>query len=787
MKRFVASFLSLWCVSIVWAAQPLVGVVLEDGTDRPVPYADIAYRSGKVLGQTDGRGRLEVQVESRNASLVLKKNGYDSLVVELQDYPDLLDVVFVLRPNVRDLGSTTVVGSTVVAWENPRSVTVQRLEDAAGMRFDVAEHLSQLPGMSGQKDFSSEMFYDGSRSEEVAYHLGQLRIPNMRHLDVGFPGNLSVVNPHTLKGVELHDHYGSGPLGQGLATSVQFKPSDGSSDEFALRAALGTTLREFYVAGPSLFWDSFVFSARYLDPSMLQNMGEKFFTEFRKRDASACEDCAVVSSDAFTLEAKDFYLRLAGTDSVSHDQWAFTGLYAEDAYAIRQDTATTLDAANSATIIEGHRLYELLGLEYNAASGLSWHAGMVRTEVSDTLRDTVGFRTLGEQDDQAFANFIDGYAETRTTYSLGADKPWAGTWFGAVPGLAMLYERQSRERSWPDFNRTNNADMGDNVLQANARLEWKRDLTRTTLGVGAVAASEAGQALPTFSLDREQRLRTGKDGWRLFGNTAWRADWDAPMENGSFAPILRGGASLKAGAGYTQGRWSASAHGFGRYYPDPALPTPQAFAHYTELVDPDYAWVSGMSATGEWRTLHHMALGMNLSSVYGEYETPAGSLPWTANARLDMVSHLRVYPRSDSLLSLIVTHHAAWHRPLYAWSVNASRKLSDGSEQIGSRSVYAADETTDLFRTDVRMNLDLKSKTKILLLDNVRFYVEADNIFSSLDVSALRFLGADNARQRSLVVADADGDDRNGFLLEPFMAKGMGLYLQFGVEGNFGF
>jgi hypothetical protein len=68
---------------------------------------------------------------------------------------------------------------------------------------------------------------------------------------------------------------------------------------------------------------------------------------------------------------------------------------------------------------------------------------------------------------------------------------------------------------------------------------------------------------------------------------------------------------------------------------------------------------------------------------------------------------------------------------------------------------------------------------------DVRFYVEADNIFANLDVDALRFLGSENARQRSQMTKDDDNNSLNGYSLVPYMAKGMGLYLQFGVEANF--
>jgi hypothetical protein len=47
-------------------------------------------------------------------------------------------------------------------------------------------------------------------------------------------------------------------------------------------------------------------------------------------------------------------------------------------------------------------------------------------------------------------------------------------------------------------------------------------------------------------------------------------------------------------------------------------------------------------------------------------------------------------------------------------------------------------------------------------------------------------LGGENARERSVAIRDNDGNSENGFDIVPFMAKGMGFYLQFGVEGHFG-
>ena len=734
---------------------------MEELTDNPIPYADIAYISGKILGQSDDKGRFELELESRNAILVFKKNGFDSVVVEMQDFADLLDVVVSMRSNAKHLGSATVIGGGGGGvWQSPQTLSVQRLEDAAGLRFDLTEHLSQISGISGQMDFSSNLFYDGSRAEEIAYHLGELKIPNMRHLDIGFPGNLSIINPHAIQNINISEHYGNNPFNQGLAGAIQFEPRN--VDDFKTSVSAGTALREIYMEGPWLFWDGFAFSARYLEPAMLKNMGEKFFTEFRKKGES-CDECPEPESNSFSISAMDIYARFFGKDS-SYNNWALTGLYASDVYSIKQNTST---------IIQGSQSYSLASVEYKTIGGTIFYAGVVSQETSDTLRDTSSFRK-SECDygginicNDTFFNFIDGRKKSHLTASTGIS--WEQT---DKLGFALLYDFHNVSKNWVDFGEKQNETLNDNVFQANAHYKI---FGNNTLGAGGIISLSSKQIKPLASLDMEKRI---SDNFAIFGNTAWRSDWDE---------VLNSGASAKAGTRLAFGGLKISTHLFGRYYPDPVLPIPQVYEHYTEQQKVDFGWVSGGQITLDFHSLHRVAFQSNISRVYGEYELPDGkSLPWQANSSLDMVSHLRIYPRSDSLLSLIFSHRAALNKPLYQWAIMPSSKEKNGERTQGQRHIKYADEKTSLFRTDVRMNLDLKSRVKIIFLENVRFYVEADNIFSAFDVDALRFLGGENARERSVAIRDKDGDSTNGFYIVPFMAKGMGFYLQFGVEGNFG-
>ena len=780
LKRFFA-FLCVLLPAIAMAAPTtIIGTVLEAETDHPLSSVAIQYESGRALGETNGNGRFELTADSRSAKLVFIKDGFDTLHVSLEDFADLLDIIVVMHPNVRNLGESTVIGGGVkVEWPEPSHISVEQLEDVSGMRFDIAELMTSIEGVSGQKDFSSALYYDGSRADEVGYHLGRLRIPNMRHLDIGFPGNLSVINSHMLKSIDIYDHYGEGPLGQGLATSVDYIPETLSGEDFEVDVSAGTTMREISIGGPSLFWDSFRFSFRYLDAEMLKNMGEKFFTEFRRNSEG---ESSGKTSDSFDVTSYDMFAQLAGHDSLDN-RWMLNGVYSNDEYIIRQDTVVTADSTNSVDIIRGHRMYGVLGFEYQSRFGTSFHGGVVREEASDTLRDTTGYRQDAVPEN---ATFIDGYEQEKTTFSAGLDKPFPGQLFGADLSGALLYEHHIVTRKWPDFSKTQKSEFHANVITGTSRMTWKTQAQKTIFAFGALADFD-GHGSPMVSLDVDRNLSAGTpgvaqgQGFRLFGNAAWRGDWHETWNDGELESNILTGSSAKLGLGYSEKRFSLSGHGFGRYYLNPELPTPLAYAHYRELSDADYAWVFGAAAKMEARTLHHFALAINLSSVYGEYSLSDGrSLPWEANSRLDMSTSIRYYPLKDSLFSLILSHHAGWHRPLYYYKIKSSNSTT---ETLGTREIYDYNEFTDLFRTDIRANLDLPGH--LFFFRKVRFYLEADNVFANLDVDALRFLGGNNARERSLVVQDSDKRSSNGYKLVPFMAKGMGLYLQFGVEANF--
>ena len=90
------------------------------------------------------------------------------------------------------------------------------------------------------------------------------------------------------------------------------------------------------------------------------------------------------------------------------------------------------------------------------------------------------------------------------------------------------------------------------------------------------------------------------------------------MDDGEQNGRLETGASAKVGLGYNSKYIVGQGAVFGRYYVDPLLPLPKAYAQYKDITPVDYAWVMGASGNLEFKTSHHFSMATNVSSVYGE-------------------------------------------------------------------------------------------------------------------------------------------------------------------------
>jgi hypothetical protein len=779
-----------------------------------LPYARISYASGKEIGLTDSRGRFELEVESAAAKLRVAKPGFADRTINLDEYPDLLDLEIALSRNVKRIEGTQVTQAGQAAARPADGGTIAELEKAQGMSFDVEEHLARLPGISGQEEFSSNVSHYGSRNRDVTRYLGAVQVPAMRHVDIGFPGNLSIINPQVLQSVMVEDDPASGALDQGRAAALRFQPASGDAERFGVRGGLGTSVSEVITSGPWLWGESHIASFRYMDGTFLKNLGEKFFTEYRKREADPAEGELGSGGSDFQLKAWDGFVHLKGVDSTGGTS-SLVFLMAGDEWSVRQDTSRSyaaVDQGPSLEIFGGNRDHRVVAYSREYGDGWAWHAGYVGVAGTDRYRDDtlVVYRPPNPDaprrdgsdnqmnDDRGLMGDLT-HSEDHVTVGLERRLPGKLAGGGASWSGEYEWQQETRDENWS--TQLKEADVTAHLLRGTGRLQWAHGSWRRSVSAGAVATLD-GEAGPQVSGAMARDLGGG---WSVESDLGWRSQQTLLAEGLDLAtqkPLLesrvKGGASSRLGLQLKRDRLDARLTGFTRWHPEPELPEPEVFWFYGEQRAAEQSLAFGLNAGVEWATPHHWVMSCNASTVRGDYYLKdGGAIPWESSRLLDMSSVIRFYPRTDSLLSLIVRHTASWGQPLYGYSLqmfeweysevdpHTGIRTVTRDARGGERSIRAEEATLDNFRTDVRLHLNLPGGMPPLR--SLRFYLEVDNLFSGMDDSALRWLGGTNERQRGWQVNRSGEPAAQTADLVPYVGRGMGLFVQFGVEGSLGF
>jgi CarboxypepD_reg-like domain len=781
----------------------VVGLVIDSQRGEPIIGVEISTKSGKVLNTTNSKGRFSVTVNNRGTTLVFRRQSYKDLEVDLATLTELIDVEISLESSALEVTEKTVTDTLILVKKDEKRQTIEELELMQGMRHDLNDHLRHLPGVSGMGEFSKDVSVYGSRSQDVTQYLGQSRIPNMRHLDIGFPGNLSVINPRVLKAVTMADNLSKGPVNQGNASALVFDLQDGDPDYVRTDLVLGTINREINMTG---FWEgrTFLASARYLDSKFLKNLGLHFYTDPKearlKDNGKPCDGECAALDNPFTLVSGDFLLSTFKRDSSgAFGRHSIIGL--SDDYEANQDVGRSRQEAVAQTIVEGFQdawMYAYEGVSPTAAGEDLWGVSLLRRNRSDTYKDTLAPISQLTEDDEPLPWYP---KEGRSvTYLLGdwqqVDWQLIGSWqhdlngkpFGAKTSLGteVEYAMQTRDYYTAEniFDRdTLTRDMA--LLQSLYRLKWSLNQGRNweaALGFqGGWDAPLQGEAsglitpMPLATVRYTHPFQSVFEGYAEAGMR--QAVAFEPTGFNQLSAYATPSGEIKLGVNKSKGdvfRFTSAL--YARLYKDPALPSPEVDWNYAETQESDYAYARGVTGTATYLPNHHLGLFVNATWVDGDYHLENGSyLPWEMNRKLDLVGNMRILPRNDSLLSFIATYTVSQGAPLYQYNglwdeVGFNRTLTRTMQQ------NTEFPTVSRQRLDIRINLDLKSKWKPL--DNLRFFFEADNIFSEMQGTGAEWLGGANRRQRGWTRSNANGD------LIPVVTRGLGLFIFFGVEGK---
>ena len=821
MKRY-ALFAILFLAGLVHAQVDAVGVVIDAQTDMPIPKVRFFDPDSQFLGATDDQGRFQVRVP-RPVELTLRKSGYRGATLALSQVGDPLDISVTLDPLGARLEDRTVAGTSNGRRSNVPG-TIAGIEEMAGMRFDLQEHLRTLPGVSGVREYTSEVSVYGSRSADVVHLLGPFAIPNLRHLDISFPGNTSVLSPRVLQSIRIEHDPSKGPLEQGLASAIQYQPLVPPSDRFDATLSMGLTNRELDIATPLAGDATLVASGRWLDPSLLKNLGDRFFAGvLADGKNSSSRDTGKTQTTDFDLTSFDGFARV--NVPIGAMQNSATVMGASDDYRFDEFVGDKQHNNESpVTIVKGdaQHLVAFGQTEGDLPFGyLQAYAGRVYTASESMYGDTIGYlrgqhasQTAGSPCYQVSSCASDSaywaaVKATRTDDRFGMTwRPAAKLWDAEPEILGVFHLVDDNRQHGFEKDASGNIKGGSSLAvqlakddfsyqsaRAAARLRWP--LAGGTLGASAGglwvsdvdAAPEASLSwsgpVAGFGVDANTSLRQEEHTEAIKYNTCNASDQGTVICDVLGNKRTRS-FETKFGVGHPlPGGIILSSTAYWRNYDNPVLPLPDMWWNFQQADDNVTANVWGGTAELDWRTFHTLQMQINASRVYGEYQLSGGrTLPWEANRDLDVQTLFRIHPRSDTLLSIILTHTFSIGKPYYQYQLDsASKKVTVQQDSMA----LAIPSLQDMFRTDMRIQLDLTSS--IPPFKAFRFYFEVQNLFADFDSDWARYLGAGNARQRGWQPVHGAIDETGNSVpvyskLTPLFSDGTGLYFSFGIEGS---
>jgi hypothetical protein len=818
------SFLSAIVLTLFSLATPVqaqtyefVGTLYDDIRGEPIGGAEIFTLDGRKLGVSQPSGRFEVTVNNRKAIVVFKREGFRDQEQNLGDLARIIDVDVVMEASVRELEEVTTYAPRR-ALDPSQAQSIEELESLQGMRMDLNDHLRQMHGVAGMNEFTGDISIHGSRTQDVTHYLGKSRVPSLRHLEFGFPGNQSVLNPRLLKSVTLADNPAKGPINQGNASALVYDLQEGDPEAIRGDIVLGSTNRELNL---SSYWGkrTNLFSARYLDPNGLGALGRQFFTspkDERITDGQGCQPdrdppCKTLS-DPLRFSSLDIFFSTFKRDTTGSFA-RHTLIVLDDNYEVVEDKSVVAEETKPQTLVDGFQgawLYSYESIRPVENGEWEWGFSYLSRRYDDSYRDTLPpakqasarpwYPVSGIDDVE---NLIGEGGRRDRQFILSSQWSPTAQVFGAAPsyGLELEHTRQTRgyqeialstsgNPSDSSINRLRNLERDVTLANALYRLRWSLGGGRSVeASAGAAIAYEAWRLgeegglltpLPVASVRYTQPLN--KEHSAYIESALRQSVVLEPTGRNMLAAKATPSAEVKIGGNgfiFTPLRYAWS--GYTRYYQNPALPSPEVYWNYAEIREAENAQVHGANLTLNYLPGHHAGMGVNASIIQGAYKMrDGGSLPWESNRALDLVTNLRILPRDDSLFSFIITYGIQNGAPLYehdsmwVWTNQATNQGYSTSQRYVRQN--SGNPTVSRQRLDARVNLDLKSAWRPL--ESMRFFFEATNIFADFDNGPGAWLGGRNERRRGWTRSGDNGE------LEPVVTKGLGLFLMFGIEGK---
>jgi len=247
------------------------GRVIDELTNEPVPFANVALQNTAYGAATDVDGFYEIKnIEPGLYNIQASFVGYQTKTIfEVEVFaskPTNIDIP--LSSSSTDLEAVEVTTEVFERnAESPvslQSIGTNEIQRNPGGNRDISRALQILPGVSSSLSFRNDIIIRGGAPNENRFFLDGIEVPVINHFATqgSSGGPVGIINVNFIQNVDFYSGAFPANRGNALSSVLEFTQKDGNSDALKANFTLSATDVGITLDGPLGNKTTFIASAR---------------------------------------------------------------------------------------------------------------------------------------------------------------------------------------------------------------------------------------------------------------------------------------------------------------------------------------------------------------------------------------------------------------------------------------------------------------------------------------------------------------------------------------------
>ncbi|HBH06615.1 MAG TPA: ferric aerobactin receptor [Flavobacteriales bacterium] len=263
---FLLSFLSSYSQT-----GSVFGVVTDQSTNQPVPFANVVIQGTSLGSTTDIDGKYEITtIDPGEYNIEVRYVGYNPVIISeiIVSNVRKTEVNIELVPAATKLDEVVVQASPFTkSDESPVSlstISAAEIYRNPGSNRDISRVIQNLPGVSTTVSFRNDIIVRGGAPNENRFFLDGIEVPNINHFATqgSSGGPVGMINVNFIREVDFYSSAFPSTRGNALSSVMEFKQIEGNREKLTGTFMLGSSDVGLTLNGPIGNKSSFVFSVR---------------------------------------------------------------------------------------------------------------------------------------------------------------------------------------------------------------------------------------------------------------------------------------------------------------------------------------------------------------------------------------------------------------------------------------------------------------------------------------------------------------------------------------------